>query len=678
MNTQTTLQTPTLSRLFLYLIGSLVLFSCQQESVFLSTYQPYTNQAISKWQAFVSNEQLPVKERLQAWIKYVDNTSVYNNIYTDPPAEEKLELLKQIKHQILPTDHTSQILWQYLAGEYNWKIGNTKVAANCFETLEGMVDSLWTSYPNKRMIYHYLGILNGELGNPVVAINYTLKCIQECERVQDEHLLGITYWNTAIHYGNLEDFKEETEYLDKAMQLAEKLDYPYLKANILATKSSNYHDQEDIVRADSLYQVTLDLCDNADLEFVRYLTLLNYGNLMLHKGNYQQAYDIFKACKSYFQKIQNKFLLAAANSQLAALFITTDKLEDLASFIEQTVGQQERLGLRYERAESIRQLSFYHLKKRNYPQAFKYLQQYHELYEALNKSDYRTLMAQNILRHKEQEALNKQKLIQQLYLVLGLLSLCLFLAIRSYQIKRKANTKIQEQKRQLEQLNLTKERILSIIAHDLKKPMISFRGISQKVNYLLAKQDYSRLLALGQDIDKEVFSLNALVDNLLKWAMLQKNVLYNAPAEISLIPVVDQVFELFQTTARQKNITLSKSIDPSHQVMVDENVLQTILRNLVDNAIKFSPSNGTVHITSEVLQDGLQISVQDTGVGIPPEKLDQLFLLQKAKSTKGTYGEMGAGLGLHLVQELTKLCKGQIEVISQLGKGTSFQVYLPK
>jgi len=678
MNKLTALKPLKTNYLFLCLVSSLIIVCCQKQPSALSTYQAYTSQELDSWQSIIKDEQLPVKERLSTWVNYADITSVYNNIYSNQSAEERQNLLANLISQISPEDHSNKILGQYLAGELHWKNGNTKVATNFFETLENMVDSLWPTYPDKRMIYHYLGILNGELGKPVLAKEYTLKCIQECERVQDDYLLGLAYWNIAIHYGNLEDYDQEVTYLDKAMKLAKKLDYTYLKVNLLATKSNNFHDRGKVEKADSLYQLTIAACKDPDLAFVRHLALLNYGNLMLHKENYEQAYGLLKQCKSYAQQIGNNFLLTASNSQLAAFFIATNQLEGLAPFIEQTAKQQEELGLQHERVESIRQLSFYHQKKKNYPQALKYYQQYHDIYKKLKKSDHLTLMAQSATAIQEQITRNKQRLIQGLYAGLALLSLFLFFAINSYHQKKKSNQEIAFQKGQLEQINLSKDRMLSIIAHDLKKPMISFRGITEKVNYLLSKQDYPRLLALGKDIDKETFLLTALVDNLLKWAMLQKNVLFNSPTKVHLGTTVDQVFKLFQATAQHKKVTLNNHIAPSHEVIVDENVLRTILRNLVDNAVKFSPPNGEVHITSILTDKGVQISVQDKGIGIPPEKLKRLFLLQKEKSTKGTRGELGAGLGLHLVKELTNLCNGQIKVISQLGIGTSFEIYLPR
>ena len=237
---------------------------------------------------------------------------------------------------------------------------------------------------------------------------------------------------------------------------------------------------------------------------------------------------------------------------------------------------------------------------------------------------------------------------------------------------------IRAQKDKLEQLNLTKDRIFSIIGHDMRKPVIAFRGISKKVNYLLKKEDYPTLIRLGSEIEREAFALNQLTDNLLNWAILQKNVMSYNPKPTIVADIVSEVGALFENMAREKNIELLVNIDSILTVYADVNALHMIVRNLLDNALKFTSSGGKVNINAFAGWDSnIQLQISDTGVGIPPEKLQLIFLLQKDKSTKGTAGERGTGLGLYLIYELVQLNKGVIEVFSQLGNGTTFKVLLP-
>lgn len=236
---------------------------------------------------------------------------------------------------------------------------------------------------------------------------------------------------------------------------------------------------------------------------------------------------------------------------------------------------------------------------------------------------------------------------------------------------------IKAQKEKLEQLNLTKDQIFSIIGHDMRKPAIAFRGIGKKVNYLLKKQDYPTLIRLGNKIEQEALALNQLTDNLLNWAILQKDVLSYHPQSVNIAAIVCEIGELFDNMAKEKNIELLTDIDSNLTVYANENALRVIVRNLLDNALKFTSNGGKVNIAAFAVDSNIQLQISDTGVGISPEKLPHIFLLQKDKSTQGTAGEKGTGMGLYLINELVQFNKGIIEVFSQLGSGTTFKVLLP-
>ena len=266
---------------------------------------------------------------------------------------------------------------------------------------------------------------------------------------------------------------------------------------------------------------------------------------------------------------------------------------------------------------------------------------------------------------------------------LGLLALLAFFIFRGYRNKQKANQllasknkEIESQKEELEQLNQTKDRIFAILGHDMRKPTIAFRGIARKVNYLLGKKDFARLEQLGESIERDALGLNNLTDNLLNWALTQKNALPHQPEQIQLTKIVEEVFMTLGRLAEDKSIHLISEISDDTMIMADKNALLTIIRNLVDNAIKFTAENGQIIITSKPSDVGVDIFIKDTGVGIDAEKTKAIFLLQKGKSTEGTAGEKGTGLGLHLVHELVKLNEGNISVVSKQDEGTEFCVSL--
>ena len=240
------------------------------------------------------------------------------------------------------------------------------------------------------------------------------------------------------------------------------------------------------------------------------------------------------------------------------------------------------------------------------------------------------------------------------------------------------NYAISQQNKQLEQLNTTKDRIFAIIGHDLRKPAIAFRGITKKVNYLLKKEDYQTLNVLGEEIERDALALNKLTDNLLNWALIQRDVLPHDPKEVHLAPIVEEINTIFTGVAKDKNIELNCDIPDDMQVYADTNALRTVVRNLLDNALKYTPSGGSVTIDAIEENGETKISVSDNGVGMSANKVKDIFLLKKEKSEAGTAGEKGTGLGMHLVNELVNLNKGRIQVMSHLNEGTTFELLLPK
>ena len=643
----------------------------------------------------VENPKQPLADRLKNWSVYAEETSVYNVVYDHKAEVDKKVLLDKLSLNIAKADYHSQVLIQYLYGEYYWKKGHANTALQYFKQMEVLVKEQVPKYPTK-ILYHYLGILYGEVGDPVTAIAYAKKCLDACQEDGDEKLKGITYWNIGILYGNLERQEKEQAYLNLAKSIAYKLDYQHLKANVLSALCNNEQHPNRVRYTDSLYQATITYCEKNNLAYEKYATLLNFGIFKMDVYPIEAAQEDFLECAIYFDAIQNDFWSSAVNAQLGNVYLRTSHPTKAIAHLERAYTMQDSLGLAKEKSKTAYTIYEYHKKQGNAKMALEHLEIAKVLNDSITSESNQVKIAQieHEMKQKHQEEMHLEKMNSQqnlyqeqvkrknivlLALSLGLLLLgsSLLLAFFGYQNKQKANKKINQQKTELQQLNIAKDRIISVLAHDLQKPMLSFRGIGKKVKYLLDKQAYERIVTLGNALDKEVNTVSALLDNLLKWALLQKDSLHQQANEVVVLPVVNQIISLFENTATQKSIKLIPNIDATHKVLADNHLLATIIRNLVDNAIKFTEPNGQVIISSKIVGKEVLISVQDSGIGIPQDKLNRIFLLQKEKSNVGTLGEGGSGLGLYLVKELTTLCKGKIKVSSQIGKGTSFFIHLP-
>ncbi|MEO1517809.1 MAG: ATP-binding protein [Bacteroidota bacterium] len=257
-------------------------------------------------------------------------------------------------------------------------------------------------------------------------------------------------------------------------------------------------------------------------------------------------------------------------------------------------------------------------------------------------------------------------------------------SIKKYQLKlekivAQRTKEIELQKEQLEKLNQTKDTFFTIIAHDLRSPIIALRNFPEKIRYLIENNQVYRIDELGKHFDRRMARLNVLLDNLLAWSLKQKGHIPYEPERISLRALVQSNIDLFESTASIKQIGIINRVDPSSSCFADVNALSTILRNLISNAIKYSFVKG--RITLEVEEKGqiVKIKVMDQGVGISKKTMDRLLSSERIPQTDmGTKGEKGNGLGLLISQQLARQNKGHIEIESEKGKGCVFCICLPR
>jgi PAS domain S-box-containing protein len=232
---------------------------------------------------------------------------------------------------------------------------------------------------------------------------------------------------------------------------------------------------------------------------------------------------------------------------------------------------------------------------------------------------------------------------------------------------------IAEQSNQLEKLNATKDKFFSIVAHDLKSPLCSLRSFSSLLLDHFDDLDKDDILTMSKQLGDSVDSTIKMADNLITWAMIQMGESQFNEETIKVTDITSNIFDVYQKIALEKGIHISFSVDDALTIIGDKNQIEFVIRNLVNNAIKFTHKNGVVSLTAISMPEGLvQISVSDTGVGISDEYKRELFCISKKQSVDGTDGEKGTGLGLMLSYEFMKLNGGQIDIDSSLGKGSTF------
>lgn len=243
--------------------------------------------------------------------------------------------------------------------------------------------------------------------------------------------------------------------------------------------------------------------------------------------------------------------------------------------------------------------------------------------------------------------------------------------------KKHAQDVLKESEQQLKELNSAKDKLFSIIAHDLKNPFSSIMGLSEILQEFAHENDTAAIQEYAKVINSSASHAYTLLENLLDWARMQQNRIQLHHENLMLREQVDSVREFLKMMATLKAITIRNMIAEGIQVYADENVLKTLLRNLISNAVKFTPENGLIEISAASNNDGVIVSVKDNGVGIAENNIPLLFSSIEYFSTPGTKNENGSGLGLVICKELIEKHGGKLWVESQVGKGSTFYLTLP-
>jgi signal transduction histidine kinase len=240
----------------------------------------------------------------------------------------------------------------------------------------------------------------------------------------------------------------------------------------------------------------------------------------------------------------------------------------------------------------------------------------------------------------------------------------------------------EEMKRQRDELSIInnqKDKLMSIIAHDLKNPFNVIMGYADMLLKNNKKYDEKKREKFLTYLKQSSYNAFFLLENLLQWSKSQDKVLIYEPVPLQIKPLIDLNLRLLNDLSKQKEIEIELiEADKDIIVAADENMINTILRNLLTNAIKFSHPGGKIIVTvSKPDNKFASISVSDNGVGMDKENCANLFQFDKNISQKGTAGEKGTGLGLMLCYEFVKAQNGRIEVESEPNKGTKFTFSLP-
>ena len=547
------------------------------------------------------------------------------------------------------------------------------------------------------------------------------------ERGAPDEALTMLYSTLGSTYAGLGQLDKALEYCIKGYHLSDDINFVVQKSRIMIQISEIYDLNED-------YSSALDFAERAiaengeellDVRVYGYKmkgqALENLGRIDEAIASYQTGVDIIKdknIGNAYKAEIEisladaylkngdpekAKYILQPLENDATVNPIMMDNLNSVMASIYWKEGNAHKTITHGTKAfdgfissENYRSssglasiLSKAYEKNRNYKKSLYYSQQHQDLRDSVynldkvreltkQTKDFEFALEKQKLEadQQEEETRLKAETYQARMWTVGLGSLGL-VSFLSFLFMRQKNRTISRQKGELDRMMNIKDQIFTIVGHDLRKPSVAFSGLSKKINYLLKKNDFESLEKLGDQIEQNGFALERLIDNLLNWSLVQRDILPTQPQPVNLQNLSKEMAAILQTRLDDKNISLSNEINEHHIALSDRSALHTALFNLLDNAVKYSEPGGKITLSSYVEKETIKIKISDTGKGMSAEQLRDLFILRDNKSTKGTSGESGTGLGLHIAYELIKNNKGELQVTSVLNRGTNFVIELP-
>ena len=440
------------------------------------------------------------------------------------------------------------------------------------------------------------------------------------------------------------------------------------------------------------------------------------GNLERQVGNYNTATKYYESAIKIYDESANFDGKALCLRKIGELQIKQGKLDIAEKNINQSIAIGKEIGnialVEYgylAKHEFYKTTNNYKLALENYARHIrirdsvddarrneKNLEAQLDLELDKKKGEIKTMEGEvQYLRQKallKELELEKEKVTSSILIAIGIFILCLgSLAFWGYKQNRKYN-KILEEKiatirdtndkltKSEEALKLnvqTKDKLFSIIAHDLKSPFNALVGLTELLNEKIETLPPREIKEYSLHINKSSNKVLTLIENLLNWAVSQTGKIRLVPETINLKEITELCFDTISLSAKEKNIALKSRLTKADIAFADKETVTTVIRNLLSNAVKFTPNNGDITIWANSKNNSIEVYITDTGVGMSHENIAKLFQVDKNISTKGTNQESGTGLGLIICKEFIEKNHGSIAVESELNVGTSFIITLP-
>jgi len=604
----------------------------------------------------------------------------------------------------------------YLFSYFDDRKGNIEKA---IENLQKAID-IYTELGDSSYLagcYNNLGVFYSYSTDQKTSLEYFIKAMNLAEEINETFALSEAYSNIASNYEFLKEYVSALKYYNKALEVdleannQHNIAFSYISVGSINLKLQRYESAHDsLLKAKEMISLVDDYYRKTEL----YINLADY---FIETGQIDSAISHIMIAKDLNSREKYSRLNADILTREGDLLFKQKKYSESIDYYDIAISQYlnqkvhdalydiytnksialSELGKHEKAYEILKQAQ--KLNEDFKPQEIAKTLGEFEHAEELKEEKAKMLLEQEILNQKSKnEVILIQAKLHRAIFSIAFLGAIIILIIYFYVVKRKHNSileenfkLIQKQKMLLEEnflelkaneeklirLNATKDKFFSIIAHDLKNPFNVLIGLSDIV---ISDPDVRHSKDFEEIIDGIFTTAKSgynLLDNLLEWARSQTGELEYKPSVVNMAEIVTVNTTFFRESAKSKKIEICNSIPSDLEIFADYNMVNFVVRNILNNAIKFSFLNGKIEINASQSDNGYIFSIQDYGIGMNKETEDKLFKIESTSPKPGTANEMGTGLGLIICKEFVEKNGGEIWVESQERKGSCFYFRLP-
>ena len=634
---------------------------------------------------------------IKMWIIFLLNSwllcSLTNVSYGQKVIIDSLQnILKNTKSDSVRSDINEQIAYQYLY----YKPDSSKIYIERSLELAKKINSQAAI----AKAHNRMGTYNVVTSQYTDAILEFQKSLQYYKKSTDLNGLSTTYGNLGALDFYLKDYDAALENFHKSIKLLDTAKHTSQYTKEIINLGAVHREKKNLDSA--YYYAKLSIAYSKKLVDKRMLSVANY-NMGTAQFLLNQPEEALKSLNASLEQknvpLQFKLLATCYKAQVLNSLGKYNEAENLLEGLEEQILSLNDHYLTlvfYESKEVIYQ------SLNQYAKALTYSQRYKTLNKTVHNEE-QTNIFQNIKakyaqeeRAYENELLRNESEIQSLQIerqkhaiyavgiILVLLLVIIIILYRLYKFKAQNNQVLKDNQKRLNAsnsdlaaINRQKDNLFSIVAHDVKSPLAAILNSINLLNEDHKNLNEEETALVYSELQKQTSDLFYLIENVLVWAKSQMNGFKFSFSKLNTDKFIKEALQVEMIFISRKNIKVVNNINKEETINTDSQVLRVLLRNLINNAVKFTPVYGTITFSTNYNKDNYHINITDTGIGISEDKIIKVLVDQERYTLKGTADEPGNGIGLILCQEIASKIGGHIEARSEMGKGSTFTLVIP-